>query len=153
MMSEKQVSIVLEDVFGRVQTSIRTELSAPQLMDKLIKQSDEISYWKNKISSLLWILHKFEEQETIKSLIEEIDRDNFNLELKWWKEIYEQQDTITHLKEENEQLQQKYSKLCNEMANIYSKYIFIKEFDENTNPNESVKYVLRELMQNTKEVR
>lgn len=60
--------------------------------------------------------------------------------------IDEQQDTI-------EELQQKYDKLCIEMANIYSKYIFMKEFSEDTNPNEAVKYVLRELMQKTKEVR
>lgn len=60
--------------------------------------------------------------------------------------LNEQQATI-------EELQQKYDKLCIEMANIYSKYIFIKEFSEDTNPNEAVKYVLRELMQKTKEVR
>ena len=60
--------------------------------------------------------------------------------------LNEQQATI-------EELQQKYDKLCIEMANIYSKYIFMKEFSEDTNPNEAVKYVLRELMQKTKEVR
>lgn len=60
--------------------------------------------------------------------------------------LNEQQATI-------EELQQKYDKLCIEMANIYSKYIFIKEFSEDTNPNEAVKYVLRELMQKTKEAR
>ena len=60
--------------------------------------------------------------------------------------LNEQQATI-------EELQQKYDKLCIEMANIYSKYIFMKEFSEDTNPNEAVKYVLRELMQKTKEAR
>ena len=60
--------------------------------------------------------------------------------------LNEQQITI-------EELQQKYDKLCIEMANIYSKYIFMKEFSEDTNPNEAVKYVLRELMQKTKEAR
>ena len=60
--------------------------------------------------------------------------------------LNEQQATI-------EELQHKYDKLCIEMANIYSKYIFMKEFSEDTNPNEAVKYVLRELMQKTKEVR
>ena len=62
------------------------------------------------------------------------------------KRLNEQQATI-------EELQQKYDKLCIEIANIYSKYIFMKEFSEDTNTNEAVKYVLRELMQNTKEVR
>lgn len=60
--------------------------------------------------------------------------------------LNEQQDTI-------EELQQKYDKLCIEIANIYSKYIFMKEFSEDTNPNEAVKYVLRELMQKTKGAR
>lgn len=60
--------------------------------------------------------------------------------------LNEQQSTI-------EELQQKYDKLCIEMANIYSKYIFMKEFSEDTNPNEAVKYVLRELMQKTKGAR
>lgn len=36
-MSEKQVIVTLEDGFGRVQTSIATSLSAPQLMDKLME--------------------------------------------------------------------------------------------------------------------
>ena len=62
-------------------------------------------------------------------------------------------DEIENLEKENEQLQQKYDKLCIEMANIYSKYIFMKEFSEDTNPNEAVKYVLRELMQKTKGAR
>lgn len=35
-MSEKQVIVTLEDGFGRVQTSIATSLSAPQLMDKIM---------------------------------------------------------------------------------------------------------------------
>ena len=34
---EKEVIIVLEDGFGRVQTSIATSLSAPQLMDKIME--------------------------------------------------------------------------------------------------------------------
>ena len=37
MMSEKQVIVTLEDDFGKVQTSITTILSAPQLMDKLME--------------------------------------------------------------------------------------------------------------------
>ena len=36
-MSEKQVIVTLEDGFGNVQTKINTELSAPQLMDKLME--------------------------------------------------------------------------------------------------------------------
>ena len=37
-MSEKRrIEIVLEDDFGRVQTIIETELSAPDLMDKILE--------------------------------------------------------------------------------------------------------------------
>ena len=36
-MSEKQVILILEDDIGTVQTKINTELSAPQLMDKIME--------------------------------------------------------------------------------------------------------------------
>jgi septal ring factor EnvC (AmiA/AmiB activator) len=41
MMSEKQVIVTLEDGFGRVQTSIATSLSAPQLMDKIMEIDEQ----------------------------------------------------------------------------------------------------------------
>ena len=47
-MSEKQVIVTLEDGFGRVQTSIATSLSAPQLMDKIM----EIDEQQSTISAL-----------------------------------------------------------------------------------------------------
>lgn len=40
-MSEKQVTVTLEDGFGRVQTSIVTSLSAPQLMDKIMEIDEQ----------------------------------------------------------------------------------------------------------------
>ena len=70
------------------------------------------------------------------------------------KELKEKLDDVLNEQQVNiEELQQKYDKLCIEMANIYSEYIFMKEFSEDTNPNEAVKHILRELMQKTKEVR
>ena len=36
-MTERKISIVLEDDFGRVQTIIETELSASDLMDKILE--------------------------------------------------------------------------------------------------------------------
>jgi chromosome segregation ATPase len=42
-MSEKQVIVTLEDGFGRVQTKINTELSAPQLMDKIMEIEEQQS--------------------------------------------------------------------------------------------------------------
>ena len=37
MTENKQVNLVLEDEFGRVQTTITTELSAPMIMDKIVE--------------------------------------------------------------------------------------------------------------------
>lgn len=36
-MTEYQINIVLEDDFGRVQTKIKTNLSPPELMDKILE--------------------------------------------------------------------------------------------------------------------
>ena len=41
MMSDKQVIVTLEDGFGRVQTSIATSLSAPQLMEKIMEIDEQ----------------------------------------------------------------------------------------------------------------
>lgn len=38
MTEKRKINIVLEDCFGRVQTIIKTELSAPDLMDKLLEE-------------------------------------------------------------------------------------------------------------------
>lgn len=54
-MSEKQVIVTLEDGFGRVQTSIATSLSAPQLMDKIMEideQQDTIEAKERRIMIL-----------------------------------------------------------------------------------------------------
>ena len=54
-MSEKQVIVTLEDGFGRVQTSIATSLSAPQLMDKIMEideQQDIITELNKQIEQL-----------------------------------------------------------------------------------------------------
>ena len=43
-MSEKRfktLTIIIEDDIGTVQTSIRSELSAPQLMDKIFELKEE----------------------------------------------------------------------------------------------------------------
>ena len=37
MTEKRKVTIVVEDDFGRVQTAIKTELSAPQIMDKILE--------------------------------------------------------------------------------------------------------------------
>ena len=41
-MSEKKgITIVLEDDFGRAMTSIKTELSPPQLIEKIVELFDD----------------------------------------------------------------------------------------------------------------
>ena len=60
-MSEKQVIVTLEDGFGRVQTSIATSLSAPQLMDKIMEideQQSTIEELKEENSNLNSILNE-----------------------------------------------------------------------------------------------
>ena len=40
MTEKRQIEIVLEDGFGRVQTRVTTKLSAPELMDKILELED-----------------------------------------------------------------------------------------------------------------
>jgi len=40
--------------------------------DLLNEQQDQISYWKHKVNSLLWILGQFDE-EKVKKLLKELD--------------------------------------------------------------------------------
>ena len=48
-------------------------------MDEVVallnKQAEEISYWKHKVSSLLWILGQFD-KEKVKELMEELEKDD-----------------------------------------------------------------------------
>lgn len=41
MTEKRKINIVLEDDFGRVQTIIETELSAPKLMDKILEDLND----------------------------------------------------------------------------------------------------------------
>lgn len=40
MTEKRQIEIILEDDFGRTQTIVKTELSVPQLMDKILELGD-----------------------------------------------------------------------------------------------------------------
>ena len=100
--------------------------------------SEDIHKWSDGKYTLMFDEHTF--------FVWDNEKEKRMTALQVTKKLNEQQATI-------EELQQKYDKLCIEMANIYSKYIFMKEFSEDTNPNEAVKYVLRELMQKTKGAR
>ena len=43
-----------------------------EVVKMLNEQQDQISYWKHKVSSLLWILGQFDEQK-VKKLLEELE--------------------------------------------------------------------------------
>lgn len=51
---------------------IHTKIEAIWLCDFMNEQQDQISYWKHKVNSLLWILGQFDE-EKVKKLLKEID--------------------------------------------------------------------------------
>ena len=60
---------------------------------------------------------------------------------------------LNQLNNENEQLKHNNKMLSMKMSEVYTKYCLLKEFSEDTNPNDAVKRVLSELMQITKEYR
>ena len=88
-MGEKQVIVTLEDGFGRVQTSIATSLSAPQLMDKIM----EIDEQQATIQELERKLKKYAKigEEQLKQIIE-LQEENRELRqsVEYWQKKYEE---------------------------------------------------------------
>ena len=67
---------------------------------------------------------------------------------------YEQlEKELNRIKNENKQLKHNNRMLSMKMSEVYTNYRLLKEFSEDTNPNDAVKRVLSELMQITKEYR
>ena len=62
-------------------------------------------------------------------------------------------DLLNKYAEENEQLKHNNKMLSMKMSEVSTKYRLLKEFSEDTNPNDAVKTVLHELMMITKEYR
>ena len=62
-------------------------------------------------------------------------------------------EEIVDLLNENEQLKHNNKMLSMKMSEVSTKYRLLKEFSEDTNPNEAVGTVLHELMMITKEYR
>ena len=60
---------------------------------------------------------------------------------------------LNKLADENKQLKHNNRMLSMKMSEVYTNYRLLKEFSEDTNPNDAVKRVLSELMQITKEYR
>lgn len=67
--------------------------------------------------------------------------------------LNELNDVREQLIDENKQLKHNNRMLSRKMSEVYTNYRLLKEFSEDTNPNDAVKKVLSELMQITKEYR
>lgn len=65
----------------------------------------------------------------------------------------ERSKALSKLQKENEQLKYNNKMLSMKMGEVSTKYRLLKEFSDDTNPNEAVKTVLHELMMITKEYR
>ena len=103
MMSEKQVIVTLEDGFGRVQTSIATSLSAPQLMDKIMEideQQDIITELNKQIEQL----HLAIDDLLSHTSCEEIKKENEQLKKEYKIAIDEMVTDYKKLEKENEML-------------------------------------------------
>ena len=62
-------------------------------------------------------------------------------------------ESYRELEKENEQLKHNNKMLSMKMSEVSTKYRLLKEFSDDTNPNEAVETVLHELMMITKEYR
>ena len=110
-MGEKQVIVTLEDGFGRVQTSIATSLSAPQLMDKIM----EIDEQQSTIESERDLFEKYKA-----SAIRDM-RDYSDKIIEMQKKVDEQQSTIEKqkriIKSQDAEISRQYN-LCLAMSGI-----------------------------------
>lgn len=109
MTEKRKINIVLEDDFGRVQTAIETELSAPKLMDKILedlemsKKRFELQSWHfNENKGRIYDNLKHKElvlsiYELI-SLLNEVAQSEYDFE-KLGNEIKDKIDKLMELKE------------------------------------------------------
>lgn len=77
-MSERFEVLFYGDVINCVRDENGKEYNLQELIDILMdqqdtinKQQDQISYWKHKVNSLLWILSQFDEKK-VKELLKEV---------------------------------------------------------------------------------
>ena len=78
MMSKRFEVLFYGDVINCVRDENGKEYNLQELIDILMdqqatinKQQDQISYWKHKVNSLLWILSQFD-KEKVKELLKEV---------------------------------------------------------------------------------
>ena len=77
-MSKRFEVLFYGDVINCVRDETGKEYNLQELIDILMKQQatinkqqDQISYWKHKVNSLLWILSQFD-KEKVKELLKEV---------------------------------------------------------------------------------
>ena len=73
MMSEKRFTFVCDDENCRFKDNGKT-IDCVEVVDLLNEQQDQISYWKHKVNSLLWILGQFDEGK-VKKLLKELNNE------------------------------------------------------------------------------
>ena len=71
-MSEKRFELDRTGIFdNKTNHFYYKTFDNEEVVDLLNEQEEEISYWKHRVSSLLWILGQFDEQK-VKKLLEEL---------------------------------------------------------------------------------
>lgn len=97
-----------------------------------------------------------DEMEDLCLLLNELNDENEKLKI-FLKAVNEELDLANRdynvLEEEYEELKHNNKMLSMKMSEVSTKYRLLKEFSDDTNPNEAVKTVLHELMMITKEYR
>jgi len=72
-MSEKQFYIFEDNIRGNF-GEVDKPLNNTEIVNLLNEQQDQISYWKHKVSSLLWILGQFDKAK-VKELLKELNNE------------------------------------------------------------------------------
>jgi len=131
-MSEKRfktLTIIIEDGFGTATTSIRSELSAPQLMDKIFELKEENEQLKQKIQLL----------EKVNEDLREVNKENQLLheenvkQCERWRNLYELKDAEVTARVD----------ALNKVCNYYLNEVLFKS---DTDPNKAVKEVINEIL-------
>lgn len=71
-MSEKRFEVDVDHLLLVWDTEKNKRLEIEDIVALLNEQQDQISYWKHKVSSLLWILGQFDKAK-VKELLKELD--------------------------------------------------------------------------------
>ena len=136
-------------------------------LDMLLDENEKLKNENQKLDEKVCLLTRdliktksYEQLEKelnrIKNENEELKKENQELRMSPRVDVNEIESLICEnqqLQNENKQLKHNNRMLSMKMSEAYTKYRLLKEFSEDTNPNDAVKKVLSELMQITKEYR